>query len=235
MDTEYSFGDVWFYIYGGMEKFTPSLGNYFQFPIVWTTVFVLGALLVLHYPVRDMLGIGAHYLVSGGSRLRWWLSKVIWNIVSTVLYHLIIILCMGVICLLFQFPMKLGLNISLVEILFEFKQGVELYFISAIPVSVLLLPIAISVAMNLFQMTLTLFLNPTYSFFANCVLLISSAYIMTPFLPYNYAMPLRYSWIYMYGFSYHYGYIVAGIIAVLSIIIGFIRFARYDIIKKEDN
>ena len=65
--------------------------------------------------------------------------------------------------------------------------------------------------------------------------MISSAYLMTPFLPYNYAMPLRYNWIYENGLKYMYGYPAVVLIVTMVILFGLYRFKNFDIIKKEDN
>lgn len=233
--TQHSLGDLWFYIYGGMEKYVYTPGNTFDFPVIWTFVFFVCALLVLNYPTKDMLGTGAHYLVSGGSRSKWWLSKVIWNILSTIIYHGIIFLVIVVLCVISNIDIRFGINQPLIEYMYEFKNEVILYFVESIPVKVILLPVVISVAMNLLQMTLTLFIPPVHSFIVNCGFMVASAYMMTVFFAYNFAMPLRYNWIYEGGFNYKYGYIVAAGIIVVSIITGLIRFKYYDIIKKEDN
>lgn len=233
--TQHSMGDLWFYIYGGMEKYVPAPGDVFSFPVIWTFVFFVCALLVLNYPTKDMLGAGAHYLVGGGSRSKWWISKVIWNILSTIIYHGMIFLVIVVLCIVSNIDIRLGINEPLIEYLYEFKNEVFLYFVTSIPVTVVLLPVLISIAMNLLQMTLTLFLQPVHSFIVNCGIMVASAYMMTGFFVYNFAMPLRYKWIYEGGFNYKYGYIVAAGIIIVSVAVGLIRFKHYDIIKKEDN
>lgn len=233
-ETYYSFGDLWFYIYGGMEEYVYLPDNPFNFPVVWTIVFFACAILVLNYPTKDMLGTGTHFLVYGGSRSKWWMSKVLWNVLSTVIFHGIILIIILISCFAVNIDIKPGLNVSLVQYLYEFKHDVSLYFVESIPVAVFFLPIVISIAMNLFQMTLALFVNPTYSFIAHCALMVASAFIMTEFLIYNFAMPLRHSWVYEDGFNYMHGYLGAAFMIVLSVVAGLIRFRRYDIIKKED-
>lgn len=234
-NVENSFGNVWMYIYGGMEKYVSSVDNPFKFPIVWTTIFVFAALLVLIYPTKDMLGIGTHVVVSGGSRGKWWFSKVIWNMASTLIYHAIIICTLILACLMAGIEIKPGININLLQALCEFESVGDFKMKETLPIAVFFLPIVISVAMNLLQMTLTLFINPNYSFIISCSVMILSAYLMTPFAVYNYAMSLRYSYIYNHGIKYQYGFVVALAIAVISVIIGYFRFLNYDIIKKDDN
>ena len=53
-----AYGDYWFYVYGGMQKYVPGPGNTFQVPIIWMVVFILPAFLLLNYPVKDMQHMG---------------------------------------------------------------------------------------------------------------------------------------------------------------------------------
>ena len=43
-----AYGDYWFYVYGGMQKYVPGPGNTFQVPIIWMVVFILPAFLLLN-------------------------------------------------------------------------------------------------------------------------------------------------------------------------------------------
>lgn len=232
---EKTFGNLWLYIYGGMEKYVQSPDNPFKFPVIWTTVFVVCALLVLIYPTKDMYGIGTHIVVAGGSRGKWWFSKVIWNILSTVIYHGIFILIIVFACIASGTKLGTEINMTMQMSLYDISDISLFKVISSVPVSVVLLPIVICIAMNLFQMTLTLFINPAYSFIISCFMMIGSAYVLTPAMVYNYAMPLRYSMLLDGGVNYIYGYVIAAVIAGLSVIVGYVRFLKYDIIKKEDN
>lgn len=235
ISAECTFGNIWFYIYGGMEKYVQSPINPFKFPTIWTTVLAVCSLLVLIYPTKDMLGIGAYTLVAGGSRGKWWFSKIIWNVLSTLIYHGIIMLMVVFICLISGIKINAELNMNLQMSLYEIVDISPFKEFNTIPISVFLLTIFMSIAMNLFQMTLTLFINPNYSFIISCFLLMGSAYILTPAMVYNYAIPLRYSLLFEGGINYIYGYVVALAVTLLSIVIGYIRFLKYDIIKKEDN
>lgn len=232
---ENSFGDIWFCIYGGMEKYIPTQDNPFKFPVIWTTLFVICALLVLIYPTKDMLGMGSHVIVAGGSRAKWWFSKVIWNISATVIYHGMVSITIMITCLVVGIRIRPGLNMNLQNSIYELDNLNEFYMKSTIPAAIFILPVLISVAMNLFQMTLTFFMNPNYSFMISCFLMIAAAYMLNPVMIYNYAMPLRYTEIYSLGIKYQYGFVAALAIGVLSVVIGYLRFLKYDIIKKEDN
>lgn len=235
MSYDSSMGNVWMSLYGGMEKYIPTPDNPFNFPVIWTIIMLIGAFLVLNYPIRDMLGTGKQYLVQGGSRKKWWISKIIWNVLSTLVYHGMIILTMIIICLIAGVRIRLGIDISLMEYIFEFKQLINWNFVSTIPITVILLPIVISVLMNLIQMLLCLFINPTYSFLVNCMLVVASALLMKQSLVYNYAIPLRYGWIFADGFNYMNGYVITIAGLLIVVVLGLLRFSRYDIIKKGEH
>lgn len=232
---DYSMGDVFMALYGGMEKYVFSPDNPFNFPVIWSVLILVGAFLVLNYPMKDMFGAGSQYLVQGGSRKLWWLSKIIWNIMTTMIFHMIIfaVICAG--CILYDIPMRFNININLIEILFEFKQPVDMYYVNSIPATVIFLPVLAAICMNLMQMSVSLFLNPVYSYLLNAMLAVSSAFIMKVFLIYNYAMPLRYKWIFTGGFVHIRGYYVLPVLTIVFITLGMVRFSKYDIIRKGED
>lgn len=231
----YSLGDVWMSIYGGMEEYIPSPDNPFNFPVIWSILIMIGAFLVLNYPMKEMLGVGAQYLVQGGSRKMWWASKILWNVTTTLMFHMIIFGVIFIGCVVSSVPIRFHINIYLIEVLFEFKRPVDMYYVNSIPVTVIVLPILVSLCMNLIQMTISLFINPIYSFLLNAMLLISSAFIMNIGFVYNYAIPLRYKWIYTGGFNHLIGYAVILFLMVIFVIAGMVRFSRYDVIRKGEN
>lgn len=229
------FGDVWCYLYGGMEEFVPAPGNAFRFPAVWTMVFGICSILVLTYTTKDMIGTGAQVMVAGGSRGTWWFSKVIWNILSTLVYHGVVMAVSMAVCGIMQIPISNGINMGMQISINDIENGEAFKTVHAIPIILFVMPVLVSVAMNLLQQTLTLFISPGYAFICTGVLMMASAYILSPLMPYNYGMALRYRDIAEGGVAYKWGLVLAGVIAVAAVITGYIRFLRYDIIRKEDN
>jgi hypothetical protein len=104
---------------------------------------------------------------------------------------------------------------------------------TAIPILVFALPPLISIGINLVQMTLSLFIKPVFSFLAVLTLLVSSAYLLAPYMIGNYAMPMRHNWVVQNGLSCQTGLIIIAGLVILPVVIGFVRFRLYDILNKE--
>ncbi len=83
------------------------------------------------------------------------------------------------------------------------------------------------------QMTVSLFIKPIFSFFAVSVLLLASAYLLSPFLVGNYAMAFRYDWMLKVGVSIGVGERIAITLLLLAVLSGLVRFRLYDILESE--
>ncbi len=85
----------------------------------------------------------------------------------------------------------------------------------------------------LLQMLLTFFMRPIFSYILSCVLLLSSAYFASPFLPGNYLMFFRTEIFSENGLSIFLGFCTAFFMIVLSCVIGCLRIEQMDILEKE--
>lgn len=226
------YGDYWFYLYGGMCKYVPSPDNPFQFPAVWILVFLVLPFILLNYPFRDMYGVGQQVLVRSGRRSLWWLSKCCWNLCGTILYHLIIQTAGLVLSIAFGLEISNRIHMDFVNLVFNIRDQ-EVCNPSSLPIPVWILPVLVSVAINMLQMTASLFIKPIFSFFAVAVLLLASAYLLSPFLIGNYAMAFRYDWMLKAGVSMGAGMRIAAILLFLAVLSGLVRFRLYDILENE--
>lgn len=226
------YGDYWFYMYGGMCEYIPSPVNPFQFPAVWILVFLVLPFVLLNYPFRDMYGVGQQILVRSGRRSLWWLSKCCWNFCGTVLYHLIIQAAGLVLSLVFEVEISNRIHMDFINLVFNIRYQ-EVWNPSSLPVAAFLLPMLVSAAINMLQMTLSLFIRPMFGFFAVAVLLLASAYLLSPLLIGNYAMAFRYDWMLKVGVSMGAGMRIAAILLFLAVLSGLVRFRLYDILESE--
>lgn len=227
-------GDYWYYLYGGMQEYIPSPTSAFEFPMMWLMVFLTIPLLVLNYPFRDMHTFGQQVLVHTGGRSSWWLSKCLWNTLCTLVYHLLLVLVLVIACLLSGAEISNAIHVDLIKRAFELKDDIELVQRDAIPLLIFIVPVLISVGINLFQMVLSLLVKPVFSFMITSVLMLASAYLMVPYMLGNYAMPLRYRWILPESaISVNTGLLVSIGFIILTIVGGLIRFRYYDILNRE--
>lgn len=230
-----SFADVWFYLYGGMKPYVPSADNPFQIPVIWIGIFIIVSFLVLNYPVNNMLGIGSHILVQTGGRGKWWLSKCIWNITSTLIYHFVFIMVLVILCGMFDYSLNIDLHMEAQERLFDIWGEMKVNEEADLAVGMIIVPILISIAINLVQMTLSLFIKTVFSFLVISATMLSSVYFLSPVMIGNYAMPLRYNSFIEQGVSYKCGALVAIAVIFITSIVGLVRFKKYDILNWEEN
>jgi len=227
-----SYADCLVYTYGGMAKYIPNPTNPFQFPARWGGTFLLLFLFTLSYPVRDMHSFGQQVLIRSQSRLAWWLAKCTWNLLCSVLYHGLITLSLLCVCLATGADLAGEAHAEMLCLVFQTTlTGTAQY--TAIPAAAFFLPAVASAAISLLQMTLSLFLRPVFSFLAVSVLMVSSAYYLTPFLPGNYAMFIRHVFFTMEGVTVSAGYYASVSLIAAAVLAGSIRFHRYDIIHRE--
>jgi len=74
-----SAGDHLFYIFGGMKEYIPSPSDPFQIPYLWLINHLLILYFTLHYASDDLSGVGQQMIYRAGGRIKWWVSKCIWN------------------------------------------------------------------------------------------------------------------------------------------------------------
>lgn len=227
-----SLGTFLFYLFGGMEKYIPSPENPFLFPSLWILLFSQILFSTLYYPNNSLDGIGKIILIASEKRKYWWISKCIWNIFSVLLCFLIIFCC-GLIGTLFSggaFNLTVG----------KLSQGLfpkVNWFVppSDINLSFYLLaaPLIVAVALSLFQMVFSLIVKPIMSFAISILILVASAYYVSPIMIGNYAMVVRADVIAADNVSGKTGCILCLLIILFSLLIGNFLFSRYDILKRE--
>lgn len=226
--------DYVFYIFKGMKEYIPAGNEPFKFPAIWIIVQLLPAHITLDYPYNDLESFGQHVLIRTGGRTFWWLSKCVWNMLSVIIFYFTAYATIILFCIFAKIPISFEItsDTGFLSTIMEVEHP-----LTASPgeviVALFLLPPLISLGLCLTQMTLSLFFRPLYSFGITASILLSSAYLVSPFLVGNYSMVMRNSIMMEGGVNTGGGIIAASIMVVLSIFIGSIYFNRYDILKRE--
>ena len=228
-----SVADYMMYIYGGMDRYVPEPNNSFVFPVRWAVVFLMPSFLTLNYPYKDMQGIGQQILVRTKGRTTWWLCKCVWNILSVLVYHLILLgiaILFGFVCGSDVFG---EINKELQYVVFQMARNSILPDDASWPFVIIFLPVLVSLCINILQMTLSLFIKPIFSFFAAAFLMISSAYFVSPYLIGNYAMSIRYNMVMKDGVSITGALVVSLALSTIAVGAGAVRFHQYDILNRD--
>ncbi len=237
-DVAESFGDFLFYFFYGMEEFIPSPGAKFRFPALWIAVMVFVSYITLYYPYRDMNGYGKSILISSGNKKLWFLSKSLWVMASTFIYFLLAFIVLLLVAVLSGAKVDFSVCSSTIMKLIPYITTQENLFYengAFYNVSIIhfLTPVFISVSINLFQMVLSLFIKPFYSFTVTVSYLIAGAYYMNPLLIGNFAMIGRSNIFLSNGMNFNIGLIISMVIIAIVICLGIFIFSKQDILNKE--
>lgn len=228
-----SFADAVFFIFGGMEKYVPQPDAPFIFPVAWILLCISLLRMTLEYAYNDLQTYGQQLLIRTGTRTAWWLSKCLWNIVCVVGFFIFMWIVIFLYCAVTQIPLNMTLHADILTNTLNTAAISGPAISYKMLLSVFLVTPLILLALSLLQMTLTLFVQPIYSFCMITAVLVVSAYWQSPLLPGNYAMPVRSSQYTSDGVSLTVGLLYAGAMIVGTILIGLVRFRHYDILQKE--
>jgi len=226
-----SFGDALLSVFGGCEPFQPGVDSQFIFPAVWILMYFLLSYFVLYYPYNNLEDNGRYLLISSGSRRMWWLSKCVWNICSVLLFFILGWCVIFAGCAVTDRELSLGISQNIWMFL-NMKPSDEFMMSKTMTFEIMAMPVIVMVAHNLFEMTLSLYIRPIFSFVFTCVITLVSAYFQSPWLMCCYAIPVRSGAMTASGFSCIQGVILSVLTALISVVVGTVKFQRYDIIKR---
>jgi len=229
-----SFGDFLFYVFGGMKEYRPEMQEPFQFPAVWTLTLVLIFYITLYYPFHDLMGYGRGILLQSRSRIKWWGAKCAWAAAAVLLFFVLLWSVLLLFCLLLRRPIVMDISAAAYGILGAAPGGNRgIVMQQQLTMELMLLPALTVIALSLFQMFLSLFIKPLYSFVTTVSVLIASAYYSSGFMIGNYAMALRSVRVSASGVPLANGICFALALSAFSVAAGMLVFRRYDILNKE--
>ena len=230
--------DYLFYLFFGMEEYVPSPGNKFRFPALWVMVILYISYTTLYYPYKDLNGYGKNILLNTQNKKIWYLSKCMWVTISTVFYFSLAFIILTFFAIIFGAEITTRVSSTVVIKFIPFITTEQnLFYCDAmyykVPFLHFLLPVVICIMNNLFQLFLSLFIKPIFSFVLTISYTIASAYYMEFFMLGNYAMIGRSNIFIENGVDFTNGLIISLIIILIVTISGTMLFANQDILNKE--
>ena len=229
-----SLGDAFYYMFRGMREYDPLLKKAFDIVdsfLIWN---LLLAFMAGNYPVSDLKTTGKNYLVRANTRRQWWLSKCAWNVFTVLAFYMCIFAGMLIgtyLCSLFTdnitwtsviFNPELFKKIFLVDL----QGGTQGYILA----QMIVLPVAASLAISMFQMAVSLIANAPIGYITVVTICVFSAYYMKWFLIGNGMMVYRYRDVNPNGIGILLPLLASLIIFVLSGLVGYISFRNKDIL-----
>lgn len=226
-----TWGDYLAFLLQGMKVYRASPDNPFLFPVMWILIFLFASYSVLSYPFEDLTTYGQQVLIRCGSRFKWWLSKCAWNMLSTLIYFAIFYGTTILFCYLNSVSITLAITPELLQPLFRVS-NVQTMNKGQSMLMLIIFPVIVTLALNLLEMFLGLFLKPFTSFGVIAACLIVSAYYDSGLAIGNYTMFLRSPYVLGdAGMVAGMGLLYVVVISCFSVFGGYLYFRQYDILN----
>lgn len=226
-----AYGDYLLYIFGGMREYIPTPGEPFQIPYLWLINHIGILYFTLHYMHDDLEGFGQQMILRSGSRPGWWISKCVWNGAAVLAFYLI---AWGTVLLWTSLrgdSWSMEISSFMPDLMVV---GSRQIFESTwdVALEITLLPLLVTMSTSLVQMLLCLVIRPTFSYIFSVVMMIASAYTLSPALLGNYAMALRSNKVVTNGVPLAAGLVYSLVLILLTVTLGIVIFQRTNIVSK---
>lgn len=202
-----------------------------QLPLLWLSCMGLCLLLNLLYPLQDISHFGQQIIVRSGSRVSWWASKCIWNIISCALYYALALSSIILMALLLGAEFSLAPSADFIEVSFPSVELTAMPSRTDILRCILVQPLLTLCTLSLLEMLLSLFIKPVFSLLCSMTILIASVYFFSPFLPGNYAMLLRSALFCTDGLTFKSGMWILPMFSIAACLAGAVFFKSWDILN----
>jgi hypothetical protein len=229
-----SLGDALYYMFRGMKEYDPKTGEMFDIVdsyLVWNLML---AFVISSYPVRELKNAGKVYLTRATSRIQWWLSKCVWNMLTVSLFYCCIfagIFFSGLLCdSIFEHVSftSLQFNGEIFKRVFrqDLIEGTKNYIL----LQIFILPYVASLAISGFQMAIEFIINEAVSYIVVIGICGFSAYYMKWFLIGNGMMVYRSTAMNPRGIGILLPILASVALFVISIVVGYLSFRNKDIL-----
>lgn len=221
--------DVLAYFFAGSDYYRMDEKVPFVLPIGWLIQQVLVAVLVGNYVVRDLDGQVPQVLVRVGGKRAWWLSKCLWAAATVLAFYAVeAVVALIVAAVLGGFG-AMG-DAEAIRVL-----GFSLSAFHAGQLALLLLlPVALSLALSLAQVALSVVAGPFIAFTAIVSFVVVSVYFSSPLLIGDCSMMMRSAFVQPGGVDTPAALAACAAICAASVALGGLAFDRRDLVGRQD-
>jgi hypothetical protein len=190
------------------------------------------AYIIGYYAMTDLDTYGKQILIRSGSRKKWWTSKCIWNGFNVIIMYFIIyaIAILSAIINNAKISNKLTYEIVSEACDIDMING----GINTNLIILFLMPVIMSLAMSMLQMTIALIFSPIIGFIVSQSIVFLSTIYEKKWLFTNYGM-LSHNYVTCgSAIVYKEGIVICAGIYMVSAIVGFVYFSRSNILPKHN-
>ena len=219
------------FVAGGPKHIPDNMLSMYVIPVLWLLPQVMIAYIIGYYAMTDLDRYGLQVLIRSDSRIRWWISKCIWNSITVIGLY---ILLYGITILVACF--------NGAEKTFRLTPEIvmSLCNISNVNGSVivhrwilLLMPILVSVSLSVFQMLFALIFSPIIGFIVSQSIVFLATIFEYKILFVNYGMLSHYRLTCGSPIILRDGLLICPLLYIGSVIAGTLFFNHYDILPKQ--
>lgn len=227
--------DMLIYILKGAAPVSiiPGANEKIELPVLWLLVVGSCLLINMDYILNDLATNGQQIIIRCKNRLKWYLSKCIWNIMSSLLYFAIILVSIAVVGSISGNNISLSITPATLAVLLDIWGLETVSSCQAVLVGIVL-PCATIIALNILEMTLCLFVKPILSFLVCIGTLVLAIYGDNSFLLGNGAMTIRNIVISPESSTIGTVLLSTTFTIIGCAILGSLRFSSMDILPRED-
>lgn len=175
--------DCLLYVFCGTEKFTIESGTAFNIPSLWLLVNIYLMYIIGYYPAESIKKQSPQILTRCYSRSEFWLSKILWCIITTLLFILLLFIASAIL-LLFSGNLSFSYHDKICQDIMGFS-------VSGNTILLMLLPFSIILMTSIIQVNISLLISPILANFIMVVYMVCSVYYSNCFFVYNYCMFFR--------------------------------------------
>ena len=219
-----------FYVYStaGMAFYQFDPMNGFIIPLLWFILQLGITYFTAYYAEKDYSENGVNVMVAGRNRSSWWFSKMMWCVLSVLVYYLIAFVSCLVFALFHSAKLSLRVTDEFVKAVFGYNMTYLSY--KDLFLIVFVVPIVVTIGICLVQMLMSFIVSPVTSFAITCGVYVLSAYYTIWFLPGSFTMWVRSSYFDVRGLNPLSGLLIAAFMVVAVVVLGKSYFEKKDVI-----
>ena len=228
-------GDYLLFVFEGKSIIMESDNIDTYIPVLWLLI-ISGCLLInLDYLLDDMTHYGLQIMVRSKTRVRWFVSKCIWNAISVLMYYLVGILTIVAFAVISGSEIEIKntpvfTNIIYNEILI---QPISLTMLDVVFITIVA-PCVTVAAISMIEMALCTIAPPVVSFILCICQIFIAFYVQSPYGLGNGAMSIRSSIISESGISTYKAVLFAVFTLILAAFLGTLRMQKADILGSNE-
>lgn len=200
-------------VFRGAPACKPKEWAALRIPVEYFVLHTLLYFLVGNYLERDLYGYGIYRLVASNDKKVWWNGKVLWNLLSTLLYWLVV-----------EGSMLLTAQLAAKSSMQEWsKEGKKIAWL-------LVLHFFCETALALMQMLLSFLFHSVAALVVSEGMLIAAVYFPVPMLLNNFEMAQRMPWEDAEGFAPPLGLVLSVLVWLICYAVGGKKAEKLDVL-----